>query len=180
MNKKVIAFGATAAAVLALAVPAFAFGYGGHHGRGNKNITKISADSSAYADTGNNYEDVLVNVSMAGNIGITDNSGNRNIDTGNATANSLAKVKDACGCPDPDEDSCGGECGSYGHSHHSATTVTKIDATSMAGAYTGGNTADVMVGVTKAHNIGITTNSGSRNIVTGNATATSNAWVLVN
>lgn len=180
MNKKVIALIGAGLLTLALtAVPAFASRGGRrHHEEGNKNITEITATATADADTGENHEDVTANISMAHDVEVELEDADRTIRTGEAVASSLAKVEDVEDLLCPCQPKCDRGCKDRGRHSDPVTNVTKVTATSDAGAYTGYNTANVNLGISKAHDVEFEM-EGDTKIVTGDATATSNAWVLV-
>lgn len=171
MIKKIAALTTAGALMMASAAPMFA--YGGHHGS-SLTVSQgagISNSAMALSDTGANTQ----NNANGGN------RGDRYIGTGAASSLANAGVT-----ANQVTFSLGGFGGLsfLGGSHHSSGPAVTVDQEAMvensAGAqsFTGGNTQDN--GGTSGHSHHRRLNTGARTIVSGNASSTANANVLVN
>jgi len=157
-----------------MAIPALAKGH--HHDDAG---TTIKNTSGAWANTGNNTQDMTSVVTEAHEVVAVNaelGKSSRSIHTDEATARSEAVViaDVQVGCSD-----CA-EAGSQGH-HEEDSLKLKITNTSDAEADTGNNAQDVYTGVSKAHEVvagNLEMGGSSRSIHTDEAKATSKAWTV--
>lgn len=175
--KKLIAFGAGAGLLLAAAVPVFA---NGDHGRGGSSDVAIVRNSaSAGANTGYNSQGNTALIGGQGEVEDVTVGGNNDMTTGNADAYAgalvVANTHIGCGCE------------SRGHKDFAL-----VDNSAEAGADTGDNgqgNAALIGGYSDSQSLGggdrdnevedITVN-GNNTMTTGDASATSRAWTIVN
>lgn len=137
---------------------------------GSDNVAIVDNSAVAIADSGGNSQSDTAKATLTmGSSATAGSTGNRTIDTGNASAYAgalvVANTHIGCGLCTPAHDD----------------DVAMVGNEALAGAYTGGNAQDdyarVLLGVGSNADAGST---GNRTIRTGDTGSTARAWTIVN
>jgi len=163
--KKIAALVGAGALVLATVVPAF----GWHPMFGSDNVAMVSNSATAVANTGGNSQSNVADVQHGGGVNVYGASGNRTMYTGDADAYAgalvVANTHVGCGkkCVDNHDDD-----------------VAMVRNGALASADTGTNGQDDAAVVRHGGGVTVGGGTGSRYLVTGDASSTSRAWTIVN